>query len=146
MRGRVRGDNLHGVATIRQKARVERIVTIGEIILQQQPARFAIAAVIHGEHELIVVVVMRRPANGDRIAITDGGRHRVKTGLPGYQNIGASPMRNGLVAIAGLHRNVVDFRRNVLGQIVEQNILNARSGIAGAEHGLPLHEARGWNF
>jgi hypothetical protein len=62
---RIGGDEHYGVAAVGQQARVERVEAIGQVTLQQQPARFAVAAVISGVDELIVVVIVRRPANAD---------------------------------------------------------------------------------
>src|SRR6266403_2112413 len=109
MRGRIGGDDLHGVATVRQQTGVERIVAIGEVTLQQQPARFAVAAVINAVDELVVVVVMGQPADADRVAVAYGGRRR-------SGRLAAACMRTRLIAVSGLHDDVVNFGGDVFGQ------------------------------
>src|ERR1019366_3337995 len=81
MRRRIGGNDLHRVAAVGQKTGVERIVAIGEVRLQQQPARFAVAAVIHAVDELVVVVVMCLPANSNRVEIAHGGRWWIEARL-----------------------------------------------------------------
>src|SRR5208282_3338323 len=144
MRRRIGGNDLHGVAAVRQKAGVERTVAVGEVILQQQPARFAVAAVIDGVDKLVVVIVVRRPPYSDRVAVANRRRRRVEARLPLSLagRLAARHMRNGLVVVTGLHDDLVDFGSDVLGQVVQQNIVNARRRVAGMEYGLPLHEAR----
>src|ERR1700686_3781730 len=110
MRRRVGGDDLHRVASVRQEAGVKRIIAIGEVVLQQQPTRFAVAAVVDAVDELIVVVVMRRPADADRVAVADGGWWRIEARLPGSRRLAAAHMGDRLIAIAGLYRDVVNFR------------------------------------
>src|SRR5208337_703910 len=117
MRGRIGGDDLHRVPAVRQKTGVERIVAIGEVVLQQQPARFAVAAVVNGVDELVVVVVMGRPADADRVAVAHGGRWWIKARLPRSLpgRLAAGHMRNRLIAVSGLHDDVVNFGGDVLG-------------------------------
>src|SRR6266853_1085466 len=142
MRRRVGGDDLHGIAAVGYETGVERIIAIGEVVLQQQPARFAVAAVVDGVDQLIVVIVMRRPANANRIAVADSGRWRIEARLPLSLSLpgrlAAAYTRNRLIVIAGLHSDVVNFRSNIFGQVIQEDGVNARSGIAGMEHGLPL--------
>jgi len=66
--------------------------------------------------------------------------------LPGSGRLGAGHMGNRLIAVSGLNSDVVNFRGNILGQVVQQDRVNARSGITRVEHGLPLHEARWRNL
>src|SRR5208337_986032 len=145
MRRRIGGDDLHRVAAVRQKAGVERVVAIGEVILQQQPARFAVAPVVNGVDQLVVIIVMRRPPYADRVAVANRWRWRIEARLPGSRRLAAGNMRNRLVVVTRLHDNFVNFGSDVLRQVVQQNIVNARRGIPGMEHGLPLHKARRWN-
>ena len=39
------------------------------IVFQQQPARFSVAAIVNGIHELVVVLIVRVPFHADRIAV-----------------------------------------------------------------------------
>src|SRR4029077_916841 len=78
--------------------------------------------------------------------VADGGWWRIEARLPGSRRLAATHMRDRLIAVAGRYRDVVNFRSNILGQIVQQDRVHARSGIAGMEHGLPLHEAGWWNL
>ena len=55
-------------------------------------------------------------------------------------------MRNRLIVVSRLDDDFVNLGGNVLGQVGQQDLINARSGIAGVEHGLPLHEARWRNL
>src|SRR5258708_3047040 len=91
---------------------------------------------------------MRRPANANRIAVADSGRWgieaRLPLSLPG--RLAAAHMRNRLIVIAGLYNDVVNFRSNIFGQEIQEDRVNARSGITCMEHGLPLHEARRRNL
>src|SRR5208282_6699405 len=103
MRGRVGSDDLHRVAAVGQKTGVERIVAIIEIVLQQQPARFAVAAVVDGVDELVIVVVMGLPTNADGVAVANGGRRRIETRLPGSGWLAAGYVGNRLIVISGLH-------------------------------------------
>ena len=73
-------------------------------------------------------------------------RRRVEAGLPGSGRLGARDMRNRLIAVARLHRDVVNFWCNVFGKVIQYDVVHARRGIAGAKQGLPLHEAGGRNF
>src|SRR5208283_1742868 len=113
-------------------------------------------AVIDGVDVLVVVVVVRRPADADRLAVSYGGRRRIETrlslSLPG--RLVARHMRNRLIAVSGLHCDIVNLGSNVFGQVVQQDVVNPRSGTAGRiasrvtsmEHRLPLHETRRRNI
>src|SRR5208282_2299156 len=140
MRGRIGGDDLHGVAAVWQKTGVERIVAIGEVALQQQPARFAVATVVDGVDELVVVVVMGRPADANRVAVAHGRRRRLKARLSGCGRLGSIAARSRLVAVSRLNRDVVNFGRNIFGQVVQQDIVNPRSGTAGSQIGGMKHD------
>src|ERR1700683_3036995 len=52
----------------------------------------------------------------------------------------------GLIPVSRLHNDLVDFGSNVFGQIIQQDVVDARRGIAGTEYGFPLEEARGRDF
>src|SRR5450755_1212797 len=66
--------------------------------------------------------------------------------LPRSLRFASSNVRNRLIAVSSLHRDVVDFGSNILGQVIQQNNIDPRRGIAGAQHELPLHETRGRNI
>jgi len=59
-------------------------------------------------------------------------------------------MRNRLIVVSGLHRNVVDFRSDILRQVVQQDVVDARRdatrAVLGMERGLPLHKTGRRNF
>ena len=79
------------------------------------------------------------PFHADRIAVLKGCRRRqsahVDIGLLG--NLG--------ITHRGKHRDVLNFRSNVLRQIVDANAVEAGRRISGVEHSLPLDEAGGGN-
>ena len=73
MRRGIGRDDLHGVAAVGKQAGVEGIGFVGQIVFQQKPARFSVAAVVDGIDELIVVLVVRIPFHADGIAIMTAG-------------------------------------------------------------------------
>ena len=73
VRRRIRGNYFHCIAAIRQQAGIEGIRLVGEIVLEEQPARFAVAAVVDGVDELVVVLIVRAPLHSDRVAIARTG-------------------------------------------------------------------------
>ena len=78
MRWRVRSHNFHRVTAVRQQAGVERIGLVSQIVLQQKPARFAVATVVNRIQELIVILIVRAPFHSNRVAIVGAGHRGFK--------------------------------------------------------------------
>ena len=76
MRRRVGGDDLYGVAAIGQKASVERVGFVGDVVFQEEPAGFAVAAVVDRIDKLVVVLIVCAPLHANRVAIVRAGNGR----------------------------------------------------------------------
>jgi len=50
-----------------------RIGLVSQIVLEQEPARFAVATVVNRIHELIVIFIVRAPFHSNRVAIVGAG-------------------------------------------------------------------------
>ena len=72
VRGRVGGDNLYLVAAVGNQRGVEAVGLVGDLILEQTPDFFAVAAQVERIDQVVAVVVVRGPADGDGGAILDG--------------------------------------------------------------------------
>src|ERR1035438_7067967 len=73
-------------------------------------------------------------------------RRGIETRLPGSGRLSPRPVWDWLVADSGLHHDFVNLGRDVLGQVVEQNVIDVGRGSARMEHRLPLNEARRRDF
>src|SRR5260221_14277652 len=89
---------------------------------------------------------MRQPADADRIAVADRGGRGIETRLPGRRRLAARPAGSRLIAIAGEHRDLINFRGYILRQVVQQDGVNARSGISRVNEGVALYETRRRNL
>ncbi len=102
VRRRIGSDDFHGVASVRQQAGVEGIGFVGQIVFQQQPAGFAVAAIVNRINQLIVILVVRTPFHADGIAIVRARHRRFKMTARGATHIGAQAearrLRQRLVA------------------------------------------------
>src|SRR6202008_1030240 len=133
MRGRIGGDDFHGISTIRQQAGVEGVGFVGDVVFEQQPTRFSVAAVVDGIDELILVLVVSGPLHSDGIAVVHAGDGRFE--VRGRRSTDISPdgnadrFREGLIAGADLYRDVFDIGSNIFCQVVERNAIYGRPGI-----------------
>ena len=98
---------------------------------------------------MIVVVIVHRPSHANGITVADGWRRGVETRLldPAdvHTRICAHRLRQRLVTGAGLHRDLIEIRCHVFGQIVQGDTVYARSGLACTQHGFPLNKPCRWN-
>ena len=81
--GRVRGDDLEPVAAIGNQRGVEAVGLVGDLVLEQAPDCFAVAAQIEGVDEVIAIVVVRSPADGHSGAVFVGLQRLVCAGVKG---------------------------------------------------------------
>ena len=72
VRRRVRGNHLDPVAAVGNQRGVEAVGLIGDFVLQQPPHGLAVAAQVEGIDQVIAIVIVRRPANGDGGAVFVG--------------------------------------------------------------------------
>ena len=117
---------------------------LGQLVLEQEPATFPLAAVVDRVHHLVVVVVVDRPLHADRVAVVDGGNGHLEVPVIAARfAVGAGLLGQRLIAHALLHRDLVKIRGHILGQVVEPDPVQARRGIAGVQNGFPLNESGG---
>jgi len=136
---RVGGYHLKGIAAVGKQAGIEGVELVDQIILQQQPPVFAIAAVVKRINQLIVVVVMGDPLDANRVAIPRGRHGRFVARLVGicpaagaaHIDCAAQRFGHGLVAHSDLHAYIVDVRSNILRQVVQNYAVHSWCRVAG---------------
>src|SRR5439155_22794847 len=114
MRGSIGCDHPDQIAAIGQQRGIEAESFFGDFVVAEWlPIIFFVTAIKERVGELVVVVVMRLPADFDRTAI-GGGRRRWR----GNSDTGSLAGLGCAANRAGLYFNFVHHRSNVLGKII----------------------------
>ena len=76
VRGRVGCDDLNAITAVGNECGVEAVGFVGDVVFEQVPIVFAVAAEIERVDEVVAVFIVRGPANGDGGAVFDGWKRR----------------------------------------------------------------------
>ena len=122
------------ISSIRQQARIPRVILLSDVVLQQLPIALVVASVVDGVDKVVVIVVMCAPAHGNVVTIFDRRRRRVKA----YRRRNRRRISQGNVyALAGwflhrqrgdaranLHVDILHYGSNILRQVIDRHVFD----------------------
>ena len=138
-RRRIGSDDANGVAAVGEEIGFEIHEAFVNLHSQQLPTGFVIAAVVDVVRQCVIVVVMGLPLHGDGMFVLNSRKRQFVAGGSCVLRLAVSAGRDTGPDHDG---HILDFRRHIFRQIVNDDAVDHRHGAARLQHRFPLDKPR----